>query len=100
RFSFRSLLEERRREVRAVNRDVARRAVAPAGQGEVVDRRRLGAEGVRRDPGVAFEAQLLDPRANELLRIRGAVRFMAPEAIGGRIRGQPGRVLEDERPSL
>src|SRR5579864_3028070 len=97
---IRLLLEELRRQIGPMDRDMARSAVAIPRQRDVVERRGLGAEGIRLDPRVAFEAQLVDIRALQHLGVRRAVLLVAAQAVLGRDGGEAGRMLEDERAAL
>src|ERR1700710_1785110 len=87
------LLQQLRIAVGAVNGDVAGGAVLIARAAQVVERRRLRAEGCAADRGVTFDAELRDGRSFESLRIRRAVWLMAGCALAG----GDGAVLEDER---
>src|SRR5512143_496186 len=90
-------LEEGGGKVRAVNCHVTGRAVPVAWQRDVVERGGLRSERRRGERRVALEAQLVDVRAHQLLRIHGAVRLMARGAVPDDTRGG---VREDERPAL
>ncbi len=80
-----------------MDRDVAGRAVAVAGERQIVERGRL-IPGRLRSAGlrVAGEAELVDARPDQLLRVGRAVRLVAGEAVAGRA----GDVVEHERPAL
>src|ERR1017187_1209850 len=85
-----SLLQELRRALRTVHGDVARRAVLIARQRDVVERRRLRAQGPRRERRVTLETLRGDRRSLQLVGIRGAMH------VNG-VAGDAVDVREDER---
>src|SRR5512141_3183736 len=78
-----SLLQEQRRALGTVHGDVARRAVLVARQRDVVERRRLRAQGPRRERRVTLETLRRDRRALQLVGVRGAMRDVAARAVAG-----------------
>src|ERR1035441_1275123 len=88
-----SLLQELRRALRTVHGDVARRAVLIARQRDVVERRRLRAQGPRRERRVTLETLRGDRRSLQLVGIRGAMWNVAARAVAG----DAVDVREDER---
>ena len=97
-FSCDPLLQQLRRQVRPVHRDVAGRAVAVARQRQVVERRRLRAERLRRRRSSSGRRGRAGRHVAHwsMLRVVGAVRLVAGEAVAGRSRD----VVEDEGPAL
>src|SRR5262249_34101919 len=92
-----SLLEKLRREIRPVHGGVTGRAVAIPRGPQVVERRRLRTESVGGARlRMAREAELIDSRPGEHLRIVRAVRLMAGQAVSGRA----GHVIENEGATL
>src|SRR5688500_13751439 len=79
-----SSLQQLRRAVGAVHRDMAGRAVLKPRIGDVVERRRLRSGSGHLCRRVAFEAELRDRGSLELMRVLRAVRFMTAAAIAGR----------------
>ena len=79
-------LQQLRRSIRSVNRDVTGRAVLIARTRDVVERRRLRADRRHRHGRVTLQAELRYGRAAKLFWVHRAVRFMTAQAIAYCIR--------------